>query len=154
MSLPWLWNALVRHLKVPLRWQGVYRSPEIIGILAGIYMVLAGSETANGKWSSSSYKLLDIGQSDGASGKHVYQDRESCWNHNKPAGTTLLFKMAPMLSSQYDETDRKIVECCLRAHNRPLPCGNECNLGYNRDETVEISNTGSYTPLLARYKCA
>jgi len=143
---------LAGQLRVPLRWKGVYRNPGVIGISAGIYMVLAGSEVANGKWIPSSYRLLDIGQSDGVGGRRVYHDRESCWNHSKPAGTTLLFKMAPMPTSQYDETDRRIVECCLRAHNRPLPCGYECNQGYNRDESVDISNTGSYKPLLARYR--
>ena len=99
-------------------------------------MVIAGKKGSEGKWDISTYKLLDIGQSREAADRLASHDREECWEQNKPAGSTLLFKFAAMPSKDYDETNRRIVECCLRASHRPLPCGTECNQEYNRDDSL------------------
>ena len=140
---------MVRNVRVTLNW-GLYVNPEDVPMRAGIYMVIAGRE--GGSWLISSYKLLDIGQS-GESGVRLSgHDREPCWNQEKPSGSTLLYKFAPMPSADYDETDRRIVECCLRAHTRP-PCGTECNEGYNREDSVVITNTDKHEPLRVTYSC-
>jgi hypothetical protein len=145
---------VARNVTATLEWTGPYEDPASVTGKAGIYIVIAGRETADGKsWDTSTYKLLDIGQSGDAATRLADHDREDCWKRNKPAGSTLLFKFGPMPSSQYDETDRRIVECCLRAHLRPLRCGTECNEGYNRTDSVTITNTGKYSPLGDKYTC-
>jgi len=116
-------------------------------------MVIAGAKGSDGKWSKSTYKLIDIGQSRGVGGGLVGHDREECWNRSKPEGTSLLFKIAAIPTAHYDETDRRIIECCIRAQNRRLPCGTECNEGYDREDSVEITNLGSYLPLSPYYTC-
>lgn len=142
---------MVRNVRVTLNWD-LYVNSEDVPTRAGIYMVIAGRQGEDGKWLISSYKLLDIGQS-GESGVRLSgHDRESCWNREKLRDSTLLYKFATMPSADYDETDRRIVECCLRAHTRP-PCGTECNEGYNRDDSVVITNTGKPAPLSETYSC-
>jgi len=144
---------MARNVKVILDWKGPYEDATDLTGRAGIYMIIAGRKASDGKWDTSTCKLLDIGQSGEAANRISSHDREECWKRNKPAGCTLLFKIAAMLSSDYDETDRRIVECCLRASHCPLPCGTECNQGYNRDDSVNITNTGQYNPLRERYAC-
>jgi hypothetical protein len=140
-----------RNVMVTLNWD-LYVAPEDVPQQAGIYMVIAGRQDERGSWLTSSYKLLDIGQS-GESGVRLSgHDREPCWNREKSEGSSLLYKFAPMSSEDYDETDRRIVECCLRAHTRP-PCGTECNEGYNRQDSVVITNTGKPAPLRETYSC-
>jgi hypothetical protein len=144
---------MARNIDVTIEWQGPYEDPASLADLAGIYMVIAGRKAPDGKWDPSSYSLLDIGQTGGVGSRLASHDRERCWEQNTPRGCVLLFKFAAMPSTDYDETDRRIVECCLRSHNAPLPCGIECNQGYNRDDLVTITNTGQYKPLRERYSC-
>jgi hypothetical protein len=144
---------VARNVIVTLEWKGPYQDPASVTGKAGIYMVIAGKLGSDGKWDTGTYKLLDIGQSGDAATRLADHDREDCWKCNKPADSTLLFKFAPMPSDKYDETDRRIVECCLRAHNRPVPCGTECNEGYNRTDSAAITNTGKYSPLQEKYTC-
>ena len=140
-----------RNITVTLNW-GLYVNPEDVPQRAGIYMVIAGHQGEGGNWLTSSYRLLDIGQSGESGVRLPGHDREPCWKREKPEGDTLLYKFAAMPSAEYDETDRRIVECCLRARTRP-PCGTECNEGYNREDSVTITNTGKRTPLRERYSC-
>jgi diguanylate cyclase (GGDEF)-like protein len=105
------------------------------------------------KWDPFTYKLLDIGQSGDAATRLALHDREVCWERSKPKGSTLLFKFAAMPSARFHEGDRRTVECCLRAENRQLPCGTECNDGYNRPDSVTITNSGQFLPLQANYRC-
>ena len=141
-----------RRLNVTLNWEGPYEDPNAVPRRAGIYMIIAGSKTPSNEWSTSSYELLDIGQSGETGVRLDTHDRRDCWHNEKSANKTILFKFARMPSSEYDETDRRIVECCLRMHTRP-PCGTECNEGYNREDSVTITNTGRYTPLSSTYSC-
>jgi hypothetical protein len=141
-----------KKLKVILNWDGPYEDPNAVPKRAGIYMVIAGSKLSNGSFSTSSYEVLDIGQS-GESGVRLdTHDRRDCWYNRKPANKTILFKFAAMPSDSYDETDRRILECCLRAHTKP-PCGTECNEGYKREDSVIITNKGNRTPLKEEYSC-
>jgi len=144
-----------RNIRVSLDWDGPYTDPESVpSQRAGIYMVIAGRQDEDGNLLTRLYRPLDIGQS-GESGVRLRgHDREPCWNQNKPSGYILVYKFAAMPSADYDETDRRIVECCLRASHRPLPCGVECNQEYNRDDSVVITNTGSYSPLNESYFCS
>jgi len=144
---------MARNVKVTLEWKGPYEDAADVTGRAGIYMIIAGEKASDGKWDISTYRLLDIGQSGEAADRLASHDREECWERNKPAGSTFLFKFAVMPSKDYDETDRRIAECCLRASHRPLPCGTECNQGYTRDDSVSIANTGQYKPLRERYTC-
>ena len=124
-----------RNLNVTLDWDGPWENPDNVPQRAGIYMVIASSKAPNGNWSIPSYELLDIGQS-GATGVRLdTHNRRDCWFNEKSTNKTILFKFAAMLSENYDETDRRIVECCLRAHAKP-PCGTECNEGYDREDSL------------------
>ncbi len=82
----------------------------------------------------------------------AHHDREDCWEQHAPSGSTILVKSANIPKSECDEIDRRTVECCLRAHEKPM-CGTECNEGYDRDDVVSISNSGSYRPLKSKYAC-
>ena len=144
---------MARNVTVTLQWKGPYDDVADVTGRAGIYMIIAGKKTLDDKWDISTYKLLDIGQTGEAAERLASHDREKCWKRNKPIGSTVLAKFAAMPSKDYDETDRRIVECCLRASHRPLPCGTECNQGYNRVDSVNIKNTGRYKPLRERYTC-
>jgi len=141
-----------KRLKVTLQWDGPYEDPEAVPKRAGIYMVISGSKLSNGNFSVPTYEILDIGQS-GESGVRLdTHDRKDCWHNRKSSNKTILFKFAAMPSESYDETDRRIVECCLRAHTKP-PCGIECNEGYKREDQVTITNSGKYAPLKEEYSC-
>ena len=142
-----------REVKVTLKWEGPYEDAEKVTGRAGIYMIIAGRKTSDDKWNKDTYKLMDIGKAGDLADRLASHDREECWKRNKPTGSTVLFKFAAMPSNNYDETDRRIVECCLRASHRPLPCGTECNQGYNRDDSVNITNTGQRAPLREKYAC-
>lgn len=144
---------MARNITVTLDWEGPFQDPADVTGKAGIYMVISGKMGLNEKWEPATYKLLDIGQSGDAATRLADHDREECWKDRKPKDSTLLFKFAPMSSAQYDETDRRIVECCLRASHRPLPCGTECNEGYNRTDSVKIKNKGRRSPLREDYAC-
>lgn len=141
-----------RKLKVTLNWKGPWTDPDAVPKRAGIYMVIAGSKLPNGNWSTPSYELLDIGQSGETGVRLDTHNRKPCWDDEKSANKTILFKFAVMPSQDYDEMDRRIVECCLRAHTRP-PCGTECNEGYDREDLVTITNKRKYTPLKEEYGC-
>jgi len=140
-------------LEVTLKWNGPYENPADVAGRAGIYMVIAGQKGSDGRWDPTTYRLLDIGQSGDAADRLGSHDREACWKRNKPQNSTLLYKFAAMRSADYDESDRRVVECCLRAHHRPLPCGSECNQGYNQATSVSITNTGARAPLREGYSC-
>lgn len=144
---------MARNVVVTLDWKGPYEDAASLKGRAGIYMVIAGQKASDGKWDISTYNLLDIGQSGEAADRLGSHDREACWKRNKAIDKTLLFKFAAMPSEHYDGTDRRVVECCLRASHRPLSCGTECNQGYNRDDLVTITNTGSHSPLRKSYSC-
>jgi hypothetical protein len=143
---------MTKKVKVILNWDGPYEDPNAVPKRAGIYMVIAGSKLSNGSFSTSSYEVLDIGQSGETGVRLDTHDRRDCWCNRKPANKTILFKFAAMPSDSYDETDRRIVECCLRAHTKP-PCGTECNEGYKREDSVIIINKGNRTPLKEEYSC-
>jgi len=144
---------MARIISATLVWDGPYEQATGVIGKAGIYMVIAGWKGSDGNYNPSTYILLDIGQSGEAADRLASHDREDCWERNKPTGSTLLFKFAAMPSSQFDETDRRIVECCLRFHNRPLPCGTECNQAYDRPDSVSIANKGQLKPLSESYTC-
>ena len=143
---------MAKKLEVTLKWDGPWKYPVNVPKRAGIYMVIAGSKLSNGNWNTVSYELLDIGQSGDTGVRLDAHDRKNCWNAKKSANKTVLFKFAPMSSATYDENDRRIVECCLRASTKP-PCGTECIKGYNREESVTITNKGKHTPLKKEYSC-
>jgi len=141
-----------KKLEVTLKWDGLYANPEPVPKRAGIYLVLAASKLIDGQWNYSSLELLDIGQS-GESGVRLdVHDRRDCWLSKKSTNKTIVFSFAVMPSDRYDETDRRIVECCLRSHTKPR-CGTECNEGYKREDTVRIRNEGVYTTLNTQYSC-
>ena len=142
-----------RKLEVTLDWDGPWEDPNSVPKRAGIYLVIAGSKNSEGNWDTSSYDLLDIGQSGDAGARLDMHDRKDCWSRKKSSSKTLLFKFAPMQSENYTEIDRRIVECCLRAHTKP-PCGTECNQGYDREDSVVIKNKGRYAPLKEEYSCS
>ena len=144
---------MARNVTATLDWEGPFLDASDVTGKAGIYMAISGKKGANKKWDPDTYKLLDIGQSGDAATRLADHDREECWKRNKSADSTLLFKFAPMPSAQFDETDRRIVECCLRANHSPLPCGKECNEGYNREDSVRITNKGKPLPLRGNYAC-
>jgi len=77
--------------------------------------------------------------------KDVTFETHSETNENS-SNKTILFKSTQMPSEDYDETDRWIVECCLRAHIRHSHA-TECDEGYNREDSVVITNTGKLSPL-------
>jgi len=141
-----------REFKVILNWDGPWEDPNAVPSRAGIYMVIAGSKTSDGNWGVPSYELLDIGQSGDTGVRLDTHSRKDCWNDKKSLNKTILFKFAAMPSEDYNEMDRRIVECCLRAHTWP-PCGTECNEGYNREDFVTITNQGRYSPLKEEYSC-
>lgn len=143
---------MARKLSVTLDWDGVWENPESVPKRAGIYMVIAGTKAPDGKWRTSSYKLLDIGQSGKTGPRLGTHNRKDCWQSKKSANKTIVYKFAAMPSDKYDETDRRIVECCLRAHTKP-PCGTECNEGYGREDSVIVTNKGMQTPLEQKYSC-
>lgn len=142
---------MVRTINVTLEWS-LFVRPEDIPMRAGIYMVIAGRKDENGSWEPSTYKLLDIGQSGETGDRLPTHEREPCWKKEKPPNTDFLYKFAIMPSEKYDEEDRRIAECCLRAHTKP-PCGSECNDGYNRKDTVSITNASKPAPLSEKYSC-
>jgi hypothetical protein len=142
---------MARNVRVTLNWE-LHVNSEDVPKRAGIYMVIAGLRTSEGEWSIPSYELLDIGQSGDTGVRLDTHNRRDCWHNEKSSNKTILFKFAAMPSVDYDETDRRIVECCLRARTRP-PCGTECNEGYDREDSVVITNTGKPAPLRDRYSC-
>jgi hypothetical protein len=145
-------NSMPKNLRVTLDWGFYGDNPDEVPSRAGLYMILAGRMNEKKEGLPESYVLLDIGQSGDSGVRLRGHDREPCWNQKKPANTMVLYKFAAMPSSDYDENDRRIAECCLRSHTRP-PCGTECNQGYNRSDSVAITNTGKMLPLREAYSC-
>jgi hypothetical protein len=141
-----------KNLRVTLEWEFYGSNPDGVPSRAGLYMILAGKLDAQGSGLPDSYVLLDIGQSGDGGVRLRGHDREPCWNQKKPADAVVLYKFAAMPSSNYDEADRRIVECCLRSHTRP-PCGTECNQGYEHPDSIAITNTGKRLPLGETYCC-
>jgi hypothetical protein len=137
-----------RNINVTLEW--ILRiKPDDVPNNAGIYMVVSKFETSKG----TTWKILDVGQSGESGPRLSSHDRKDCWDKKKLSISGLLYYFAPMSSYEYDVTDRRIVECCLRANTTP-PCGEECNKGYNYEDTVKITNTGIFYPLSASYACS
>ncbi len=118
---------------------------------SGLYLIIAGKRIA-GKWNEGTFKLLDIGQSSDIRLRIAEHDREACW-HSYARGSSLLVKVAELPETEYDETVRRALVCCLRVSEGPA-CGDECNEGYYRDESVDISNQGDMGPLKASYSCS
>ncbi|MFQ5552309.1 MAG: hypothetical protein ACE5EW_01055 [Thermoplasmata archaeon] len=114
---------------------------------AGLYLIIAGKRIA-GKWNKGTFKLIDVGQASDIHLRVAVHEREDCW-HPHARGSFLIVKIAE-LPGEYDEADRRALVCCLRAAERP-PCGSDCNDGYRRDESVEISNRGDAAPLRSQY---
>lgn len=141
-----------RKLNVVLERDGVWDDGGSVPKRAGIYMVLASLKSSAGSWDTSSYELLDIGQSGETGVRLDIHERRDCWGRRKSSNKTIVFKFAVMSSEKYDETDRRIVECCLRAYTKPL-CGTECNEGYTREDSVSITNSGMNAPLKNEYHC-
>jgi len=141
-----------RNLSVTLEWKGPFTDESNIPNRALIYMVLSGRKNEKDEFITDLYKILDIGQTGEARTRIATHDREACWERNKAPNHTICYKYALMPSDRYDETDRRIVECCLRSNHKP-PCGTECNEGYNRTDIVAIKNTGNRLPLEETYTC-
>jgi hypothetical protein len=142
---------MVRNLTVELDWE-FYINPNEVPNRAGIYMILAGQLNSENQGLTNTYELLDIGQTGDGELRLSGHDREPCWIRKKPSNKIILYKFSSMPSSKYDETDRRIVECCLRSNTQP-PCGMECNQGYSRQDTVNITNVGKFLPLEETYSC-
>lgn len=142
---------MVRDINITINWN-YETDPEKVPNKALIYMILSASKTADNKIDTDTYKILDIGQTGDAETRLTNHDRKPCWEKQKPKSHILVYKFALMPSKDYDKTDRLIVECCLRSHTKPA-CGEECNKGYNRDDTVKITNTGKKKPLNTTYSC-
>lgn len=148
----WRYVGTARNVRVTLDWERPYTRPDAVPPIAGIYMVIAAQMSPRRRWDPSTYMLIDIGQSGDGGPRLGGHERRPCWERHISQGSTLMFKFAPMPSRLYDETDRQIVECCLRAHAKPA-CGTECDKGYNRDDTVVITNTSWKAPLDKMYRC-
>lgn len=85
-------SRMPRNLNVVLDWDGPWQNADSAPKRAGIYLVVAGSETSDGKWSIPSYKLLDIGQSGETGVRLDTHDRRECWNNEKSTDKIILFK--------------------------------------------------------------
>lgn len=142
-----------RYFRLNLDWTGPFRDIRELTARVGIYMVLAGKRGADGKWDATTYRLLEVGESGGTADSVASEERADCWAKHCPGGYQLLFKFAAMRITRHDEAARQTVECCLRAHHRPLPCGIRGNLGYDREDSVVILNSGSFPPLRPMYSC-
>lgn len=142
---------MTKKLNVSLDWSYTTDVEDVPGN-AMIYMILCGAKNDEGKIVTSTYKVLDIGQTGSGGTRLPDHDRKDCWEEKKLKDHILVYKYALMPSSEYDEEDRRIVECCLRSHTTPA-CGEECNNGYTRDDTVTIINTGDKSPLNTTYSC-
>jgi len=149
----------IRNLNVELSWN-VYSSPDRFPHKAGIYMVLGCDQTGSNNNDHSSCAILDIGQTGDVDERFDYHERRSCWESEarNTNACTLVYKFAEMPSmandkNQYEKSDRMITECCLRFHAGPLPCGEECNEAYVKDDIVSIRNTGNRQPLKEHYPC-
>ncbi|MEE9592431.1 MAG: hypothetical protein V3W28_02490 [Thermoplasmata archaeon] len=143
-----------RSLRVDLTWSGPKRHEDLKAEgergPSGLYLIIAGKMIAGG-WNKGTFKLIDVGQADDIHLRIAEHEREACW-HPHARGSSLLVKTARLPESDYDETDRQALVCCLRAAEQP-PCGDTCNEGYRRDESVSISNGGEPAPLKAQYSC-
>jgi hypothetical protein len=143
-----------RSLRVDLNWSEPKRHEDLKAEdtrgPSGLYLVIAGKRIA-GRWNEGTFKLIDIGQADDIHLRIAEHEREACW-HPHARGSSLLVKISELPGEEYDETDRQALVCCVRAAERPL-CGDACNEGYRRDESVVISNGGKPAPLNAEYAC-
>ena len=143
---------MAKTIEVTLDWKGPFTTTESIPDNAGLYMVLSGKKNAEGTWPTNLYKLLDIGQTGGIKTRLDDHERADCWSSKKTKDHSIVYKYALMPSNTYDRSDRLRVECCLRSKKRP-PCGEECNNGYSREDTVQITNQGKPAPLANTYTC-
>lgn len=143
-----------RTLRADLIWSSPTRHEELKkqreGGPPGLYLIIAG-KMITGKWNEGTFKLIDIGQAGDIYLRIAERDREDCW-HPHARGSSLLVKIAETPESDYTETDRRLLACCLRASERP-PCGTDCNEGYRGDASVAIVNGGKPAPLKAGYSC-
>jgi len=143
---------MAKIINITLDWKGPYTNTDHIPDRAGLYMVLSGTQNEQGKWPTNLYKLLDIGESGELKTRLDNHNRANCWESNKTSGHTIVFKYALMPTNTYNQSDRLSVECCLQSKKTP-PCGEECNKGYSRDDTVNITNEGKPAPLATSYTC-
>lgn len=141
---------MCRNVEVKLEWEQ-FNFKEDMPPKAGIYMVI-GMKKGKGPFDGEEKKLLDIGETENALKRFKNHGRENLWEEEKPKGGFIYYKFAYMPLEEHDETDRQIVECCLRG-NHPPPVGKKCNEGYNRPDTVKIINKGLLEPLRGSYSC-
>lgn len=143
---------MAKTIELTLEWEGPYTTTDLIPDNAGIYMILSGKPNKGGDYPPNLYKLLDIGQAGGIKTRLDDHNRTDCWESKKPKDHTIVFKYALMPTKTFDRSDRLSVECCIRSKTDP-PCGEECNKGYSRDDTVKITNEGLPLPLAKSYAC-
>ena len=143
---------MAKTIELTLDWKGPYTTTDLIPDNAGLYVILSGKQNEKGTWPTNLYKLLDIGQAGGIKTRLDDHDRADCWALKKTKDHTIVYKYALMPTKTFDQSDRLSVECCLRSKKTP-PCGEECNKGYSRDDTVKITNEGNPAPLAKSYTC-
>lgn len=141
-------------ISATLNWDGVWEIkeddiPSNIPDDEGIYMVLCGKPSEeSGKWDTSSYKLLYIGESDKVRSRIVGHKKWPRWRRNC-RGDHLLLKVA---KCNFGTTKRQKVECCLIYNSKPI-CNDECKDEFPHEDDVQIANTGMRSPLRDTYTC-
>jgi hypothetical protein len=147
-------EVLMATISVTLEWDGVWKIEEndiSTGIpdSEGIYMILCGKRSSEpGKWDTSSYKLLYIGEADKVRSRISGHEKWKCWNRN--CDNHVLLKVA---KCSLGTSKRQKVECCLIYKTKPV-CNDECkdDFPYSGD-TIEITNKEMHSPLNSYYSC-
>jgi len=141
------------EISVTLDWNGVWEIepndiPTNIPDGEGIYMIICGRpSTQEGKWDTSSYELIYIGEADKVRSRIVGHEKWSCWKGN--CENHLLLKVA---ECNLGTTKRQKVECCLIYQNKPV-CNDECKQEFPYTDDIEITNIGMYSPLSSKHTC-
>jgi hypothetical protein len=144
---------MARIVGVTLFWEGPLEDIQPLTDREGVYLVMAGQKKPDGNWDDEKWRLLDIGQLPDTNGKLASQERREIWHRLLPPDSTLAFKYARMSPHEFDATDRRIVEDCLRHHHHPLVAVEAGDGQYGRDDVVVIANTGHHAPLTNQYTC-
>jgi hypothetical protein len=140
-------------ISATLDWGGVWEIkqddiPTNVPDEEGIYMIICGRRsTQEGKWDTSSYKLLYIGEANNVRSRIDGHEKWPCWKQN--CSNYILLKVA---SCNLGTTRRQKVECCLIYRNKPI-CNDECKHEFPYEDDVEITNTGMYSPLSSKHTC-
>lgn len=147
---------MVTFKEVTLDWRGPTPNRDSIPGKTGIYMVLSGkpSTTKKNSWAKSTYKILDIGQTEDVAKRFNKEDVKE-WQRLKGTETEILFKFAEMPLREFDDDDRRMVECCLRFRlsQKFVLAGKECEKAYKKEYAVKVINDGNKAPLDDDYTC-